>query len=1545
METLKDKRPHIKLALNTLKDISADGNSFEPLRLPEELQVDLAQANGQWVETSKNTIEMHLKSGSYQLPLSYGNPCTLEIPETCFVKGEVNIGPSSGSYLGTSLIQSLAVDIHPPIIFHDILMVLWEINKVFKDKRLYDLFDRLTNSLMFKAGKNIQSVFSNLIETGLEHTLFHKGSQIRNWFENKASDVTNEMKEHLFRIAKVMLCKVEAHSVLSQGAWRLSFSFSGYVTYFDSVTIPFHKINLPPFILPYPHAALDKLVSNDPLATAVFLKDNVPFQKLLETLSNALDRFNISFNAKGLPPLITADIESLMRWMIHGDSNIKQKFFCEGKITGKRKEDVFTFQMNECKLSSKTSEMYFDLSGELNPIEMIRVIMDNTLESNICLKTNDVDQQTLISDIQVQLKKNSRINDVHLSLEISHPQANVQNHLPVFCDVMSVVGTTGICMDRCRNIGLNSTNMSFVLGVHLGQEANWTSSKAKWIPQIDNCRIKGDVAWKSIHNIDVTFAMESDVRLDGTVMIEDIPELSISKGDISVVLQGKMNATCHIKIHEQSEYLIFSFEGTTIDAVLNNASIRLIDQKISFQNKISFQGNILKGYLCTDGLGELDFHIQWDTHGISPVLQTKHGRVNLLLDGLMKGDMIFHITQSGGIRFTGKPLGFYDASFFSALVTPENEPKKFIEILKSDELVDHILDVLRVLSPEQESKIAKLVRQARKLKRLLESEGVTDPKDLIPRLNMARILSKYLIDNESFIERLVPIIKQTTDGNGLNRTAVKQIINEVDPDHDYEYEVDRGLRWLDHIVSPADPMPPVRQHLQIPVVEVKEYQTQFSNWPSAGDVYAALQGKKKMSSDLCKKIAILSPYFTLEQIDYILNHAGKDWNKQDINRISDIQKIKQRIRMIADGFGGIGYGFQPLFIGMFLNNLFPKPIERTEALKTLFGEALPSFGDGLIGPEDMAVLIHSCIAQPAHGLVTQIILRELLNYLDECGGRFVHEVLIEMSSNSARILTGLLFSFIEQSQSYMKHNIDIAERLSQYLGIHVPIRNDYMAQGKWANHSYYNAILNVAEFILENADKYRALKNHLQVERHPINVQLLVSSENEIDSEHAQKAIQVADELGYQCQFKNGISGPIDQAKEAYEKAFLCCRTLLEKDKFAFQLPWFKAFWLRNYEALVVLSIVRNYQEDIDRVRNWVHVRTKKTEFTSEQDILEAVIQALYYVPKDREVLLNDPLVRLLMDPPLGKYDFTIVSCMGLITEGAKGTELEETFCRLKAIRGVETIRADTKTMRTLEYNAKKIIEVIEKIKTPWGYVGYSQGCANGWMAENILLGGTPDQQSLLAGLTCRNLLFGAHNGSAHGSCGKAKIRRAMIEGELILKHYQAVYSSWAVKSFLHGVNKVLDSSFFVHLIGGAESISYESCIMLARDGQFLPHVPISTVRGVAFQEILPESLEFLSNVLEKQIDGELHDTQVALTSTVGSFTTVTNSQNEILQRCDMGSFAQSSHHWSPLLKETEFVTTQRDIDLAIYDFPKDRHIFPWIEVNARFGLIKQKNE
>ena len=382
--------------------------------------------------------------------------------------------------------------------------------------------------------------------------------------------------------------------------------------------------------------------------------------------------------------------------------------------------------------------------------------------------------------------------------------------------------------------------------------------------------------------------------------------------------------------------------------------------------------------------------------------------------------------------------------------------------------------------------------------------------------------------------------------------------------------------------------------------------------------------------------------------------------------------------------------------------------------------------------------------------------------------------------------------------------------------------------------------------------------------------------------------------------------------------------------------------------------MVRSHQEDLDDVRRWLAIgsRGKVPEAwaalqggpgsRAEQTLLETVVRTLYYFPEDQETLLGDPLCRLLLDPEPGHYDFTIVSAMGVVTDGAAGRELEDAYRRVGERRGVRVIRAHTGLFRSLEYNAAAIIRAAHGAPGPWGYIGYSQGCPNGLLAESFLYCGTPEQQKLADRLVARNLLFSAVNGAVHGTSGSLKFLRAMIEGETFLKHYQARYSRELVEAGLRLVRAFMDSAPFVNTLGGAHSLSLERALELHRDRQFRPDIPTSATRGVITFDRIPEALEYLYCVHERLLPGAPCDSQVPAEEAVGHATRIRNEWTVALERCDMGSLVQATHHWSPLTAEIEFITTPRDRARAVYQSPKDRHVSPWLDVNARFGRIRR---
>ena len=476
-------------------------------------------------------------------------------------------------------------------------------------------------------------------------------------------------------------------------------------------------------------------------------------------------------------------------------------------------------------------------------------------------------------------------------------------------------------------------------------------------------------------------------------------------------------------------------------------------------------------------------------------------------------------------------------------------------------------------------------------------------------------------------------------------------------------------------------------------------------------------------------------------------------------------------------------------------------------------------GDSLLGPQDVAILLQAGLTSPMKGsTVVQLNQRMLIDLVASQPRNFAVAVLAEIGTpggqGAPRGLTSALMALLEMDQSSFTevHRLDMHALLESWLpGIKVPRREDYMAGGRWARQSYYEAIYGVATNILEDAECYMALKSHLQrsrrnTESDPIplpkeessfdaSVGMIADDKDTSErlpskveklSEVARQKITAADTMGRPI-MEAILAGSeevsslpqYEEAVAAYQQSFDACCAVLEVDKLAFQTSWFRDFYKRNYDALMIKSMYENVIDDVDKVRDWfvalcrgaveanegsvvdrasqaasspnasprrntgeapvqevpleeggdpeIIGLLKDPTATREQTIVSAIIDAVVYSESDRERLKRDPLVRLLISNRKGDYNFAVVTAMGVITEGERGLELQAAFERLKISRGVQVVRADTGTARSLEYNAAKIEEAVEsvvKLNKPFGLLGYSQGCANVLTAESLLLSG-----------------------------------------------------------------------------------------------------------------------------------------------------------------------------------------------------------------------------
>jgi len=868
-------------------------------------------------------------------------------------------------------------------------------------------------------------------------------------------------------------------------------------------------------------------------------------------------------------------------------------------------------------------------------------------------------------------------------------------------------------------------------------------------------------------------------------------------------------------------------------------------------------------------------------------------------------------------------------------------------------------------------------------------------------------------------------------------------------------EIDRAIKWAALMLNPIDPPPAFEENDVKPLCEVEEFQDLLVNIPAASEIYKTVEENENipLSVKFSNVVSRVAPYLSLKQVYFILSaRKEEDWQPRDLRRLKYISSVKKKVMEISESYGGLSFLPQSFLVSIFVGEAtrtslraggggaegggffsVPSPAGRIASFTDLSrwgggassadgreegGNGGYELGDSLLGPADVAILLQAGLTSPLKAsTVVQLNQRMLIDLVASQPTSFATAVLAEIGTpgghGSPRVLAGALMALLEMNQESFtqEHKLDMVKLLESWLGLTVPRREDFMAGGRWARQSYYEAIFRVACNILEDAESYQSLKGHLQRRREhkqadPIRLSSLLT-EVDIDEDvvegrdgdavlalalKAKSLIEKADKMGSTWLASNPGAGGLktqtaQDATMAYQEAFAACSKLLEVDKLAFQVDWFKDFWRRNYDALMVLSVFENCRDNVDQVRPWLDAmldgaRTEEgvrrearaasvvydevaparvssaTSAAGEYfqalawadegkinvaEVVSNVLDCLFYDEAELESLKKDPLVFLLIPNEEGLYEFSIISAMGVITEGAKGTEMEDAYQRLKAKRGVQTIRADTATVRSFEYNASKIEEAIEKaveLDMPYGYVGYSQGCANCLTAESLMLSGTPKQKKMLEGLVGRQLLFSAANGSLHGSCSDKKAQTLIIQGEQAFKQHQGYFSKAFISAVLGSLNDGMDSAACQKFLGGAQSMLPAGCRAFWREAQHKDDVPTCVIRGVLEDHTTPEALDMLSNALTKQSGSGLHDSQVHVYDAVGHPVYTKNRNGRVMRLNDMGGGVQRTHHWSPLNKEVEKVTTSRDERRKSFECAKDRHIVPFCDVNARFGVI-----
>ena len=1518
---------------------------FVPLKLPRGIDVALDELGPDLVRTLSAELELELRPGSYSLALGEHIPLLAEVAEGSRCTARLSVGRAADR--PKALLKSARLEFEPAIGVRNVIPILSKLHTLFADRGLDRLLDRLSGG----GGRGAADRLGALGRTAARwrawlgpeiDRLVPASSRLRQGLDALGTTLA-QLEQEPERLVMVVLERVSARPILTDGEWQLDLRFTGAVTYLGRFELRFEEFLVPRPILPVPHALLERLLSADPLASAAVRRERLATERLFEGLSSIVASFLGSFVGElEVPRLALAtelDDGGRMDLELAGSPTVE----ATGSFAGVASHDEIRVKTRDLELHVGEARLGMELDaivrsrGEPGP-SVARRWLDWTRE--LAWPPPD-----FAIGLEAKIEPGSKLAPLELAARYEHPLAVGGVALPLRLGAATLGGSVGLGIEPGSGWPRHHGELELRAALDVPAGGRLDGGASVLVPTLGHGTLSGRTRWTDQGGLELALRVETELGLEGRTKVGSFPELDIEEGELQSSLRGRFVLDGHMRTTDLTAALMdVDFAGSNAKLMLDQARLELGQRSLELPAGTVLDAAVNEAVLSTSGLGRGSFDLRWDLGGRSPMLRGEREWVELLVPALRQGQIAVALSPAGGLTITGETGGLYDARFFNALVNPGAEPQRWLDLLLADEAIERVLGAVRVFSADTARFLSELRRFALRGRDALRAEGVEQPRDVIPGEVIARVLSRLLVDDTRLSDEIFPLVKRVTDGIGLDVPAVKRLLAAHLPENDYGWEIDRALRWLGIVLGPTEPVPPRERVEQPPLCEDARFAPALAALPTAADLYAAVDADAPLREGFAEGLVHVAPYLGLEQLQYLLARPRSDWPSEARARLEYTLELKRRVRLVAENYGGLSFAPQAIAIGFFLGEAARL---RAEHAARPHGESTDAaaLGDSILGPEDVAVLLQAGLASAWQGRTQQLNRRLLCELVLAQPEPFLREVLIEMSGGSARALGGVLYAMLNHAQDQMREPLDLGAIFSRRLGLGLPRLEDYMAGGRWAKLSYWEALAAAAEQILAEAELVLAKRARLRVCRHPAPPPFVAGDALAAPMAVAQAAVAEADRLGARCRFAEPGGEAEEVARRAYQAAFERCAELLAADGRAFQLEWLRHFWLRNYEALMVLSVVRNLQQDVDDVRRWFAARSGGAPLEPEPALVERVIETLYYHEADRLRLKADPLVRLLIEPPPGHYDFTIVSAMGVITEGARGRELETAYGRMEQQRGVRTIRANTATARSLEHNAAEVEAAVRLAGTPWGFIGYSQGCANGLQAESRLLGGTPEQQALAAGLRCRHLLFSAVNGSAHGTCGDWKFLRAMGEADRVLKHYQALFSRQAIRFAIDNLRLLLDSRPLVHTLGGVESLSYEGVRALARDGQFKDGAPTTSIRGIVEPETLPEALEFLSNMLTRQIQTAAHDTQVEMHEAIGHSVQIDNAYGRVLDRCDVGALVQRTHHWSPIVREVEFITTERDRRQMIYDTPKDRHVFPWIELNARFGVIRRKEQ
>ena len=183
---------------------------------------------------------------------------------------------------------------------------------------------------------------------------------IRNYIEKVLWIIEGILHIHLGKVRITPIYKGRSSINDTSPEWRLVLAFSGHCQVFGHFPVPFINVIIPTFIIPQPHALLEYLASNQPLASANLRRENIAGQEIIVAALDMIDSWNCQFELVATPPAIGVDLT------LPGGVSLGMEFM-HGRDSGAGKSRVVRVENNEFSVASMSSWTTNENSGNEFP--------------------------------------------------------------------------------------------------------------------------------------------------------------------------------------------------------------------------------------------------------------------------------------------------------------------------------------------------------------------------------------------------------------------------------------------------------------------------------------------------------------------------------------------------------------------------------------------------------------------------------------------------------------------------------------------------------------------------------------------------------------------------------------------------------------------------------------------------------------------------------------------------------------------------------------------------------------------------------------------------------------------------------------------------------------------------------------------------------------------------------------------------------------------------------------------------------------------------